>query len=84
MSTITLHNFEDVELPFLNDVLERVAQHQHVATADIYINPRIKNPHRSNPLGWIEYLVVLRYEDGGKLTIGAIQRGFNQPTEFHS
>lgn len=84
MTTVRLHDFNDVELNFLAEVLARVDQHQNVLTADIYINPRCTEPNRSNPVGWIEYLVCLVYTDGGKLTIGALQRGLSQPTEFHS
>lgn len=86
MSTTAIINIHDVdwaEPAFLGEVLTRIAQHQHVRWADIYVNKRDTEGKR-NPMGWIEYLVVVQYEDGGKLTFGALQRGLGEPTEFHS
>jgi len=80
---ITIYNQNDVEPKFLGEILTRLAYHQHVATAKIVVNKR-NTDGRRDPLGWIEYLVQVEYEDGGKLTIGALQRGLNEPTEFHS
>lgn len=77
MTQLAIYAFEQAELPVLNDVLMRIAQHQHVAVTEVFVRPRASD-------GWLEYLAVLRYEDGSKLTIGCIQRGLNQPTEFHT
>jgi hypothetical protein len=61
----------------LGDVLTRLAQHQHVDHAEIYVAPR-------EPNGWAEYILVIKYIDAGKLTIGCLQRSSGAKTEFHT
>lgn len=34
--------------------------------------------------GWLEWLLVYEFVDGGKLTVGMIQREPNGEVEFHS
>jgi len=65
------------EPQFLGEVLARLAQHQHVDHAEIYVQPREAN-------GWIEYIMCIKYIDSGKLTIGCLQRKNGAQTEFHS
>jgi hypothetical protein len=80
---IIIHDAENAEPKFLGEVLTRIAHHQHVETVDVYVNKR-DHDGRRNPMGWIEYLVQFTYTTGGKFTLGCLQRGFNEPTEFHS
>ena len=65
------------EAVFLGAVLARLAHHQHVDKATIYVIPRKES-------GWIEYLMFIQYEFGGTITIGCIQRTVDGPMEFHS
>jgi hypothetical protein len=83
---IIITNAEDTvrEQVFLGAVLARVVQHQNVETATIYPTPRETRTNRSNPVGWIEYLVHIVYKDGGKLTIGCLQRQIYATVEFHT
>ena len=85
-TVITIHDAPHAEPYFLGEVLSRLAQHKNVIGADIFVNEREARqpPHNRNPVGWIEYLMNIRYADGGKLTIGALQRGLGERTEFHS
>lgn len=80
---IEIHDAQDAEPKFLGEVLSRLCFHQNINTVDLYVNKR-NTDGRRNPLGWIEYLAVLKYMDGGKLTIGCLQRGLGEPTEFHT
>ena len=34
--------------------------------------------------GWLEYQIVVTYQSGSSLTVGAIQRKPGEPSEFHS
>jgi hypothetical protein len=80
---ITVHDSQDAEPKFLGEVLTRLACHQHVEKADVFVNKRDTEGYR-NPLGWIEYLMVIVYTTGGKLTIGCLQRALGEQTEFHT
>lgn len=34
--------------------------------------------------GWLEWIIVITWKRGGTMTVGAIQRGIGEKTEFHS
>lgn len=76
---ITIIGAEDAEPEALGKVLSRLAYHQHVATATVFVKPR-------EPNGWLEYLLVIKYSTGGGMTIGCIMRDNAPDTkmEFHS
>jgi hypothetical protein len=54
-----------------------ILHYPQVANIDVYISQRAAS-------GWLEYLMVLTYHNGAKLTIGAIQRMVGGSYEFHS
>jgi hypothetical protein len=59
-------------------VLVRCIRHYpQVTSIDIHISPRADS-------GWLEYLMILTYHKGAKLTIGAIQRTVGGSYEFHT
>ena len=80
---VHIHGFADSEPGLLGDVLERLRRFENVAEAHIYVQPRKPESALSDP-GWAEYLTQLSFTDGGKLTLGCIQRKPGMQTEFHS
>lgn len=80
---ITIHNVELAEQPALAKVLDRVTWHWRATKADIYCAPRADGSGY-NPAGWLEYLLRMEYDDGGKLTIGCLERSAGAEMEFHS
>lgn len=85
MTTIHIHQAELAEDRLLFDVLQRVRQYQNAREVNVHVQARVPAdaPAYKHP-GWLEYLVVVDFEDGGKLTVGAIQRTVDAATEFHS
>jgi len=77
ITAIHIHNAELAEPTALGEVLARLAQHENVDKADIFIEPR-------NHIGWLEYLLCIKYVSTGKITIGCVSRRFNARMEFHS
>lgn len=83
---LIIHNTDQSEPAMLAAVMQRMAQHAPQARSiDVFCNARTpmvvaewKDP------GWCEYVCVIKYRSGGQLTIGCIQRGPGQPTEFHT
>lgn len=78
--TVTVHDLSVLshdDLPLLYAAIERVRQHQHVKHCAIWCNARTRE-------GWLELLLQFVYDDGGKLTVGALQRTDGAPYEFHS
>lgn len=63
--------------PLLQAVLQRVSMHQNVEDVRVYAN-------RRDAEGWLEFITIFRYRDGGSLTVGALQREPGAPFEFHS
>lgn len=61
----------------LQAVLARILSHRNVKAATVYCSGREKS-------GWCEHIMRLEYEDGGGMTIGAIQRQPGNTFEFHS
>ncbi len=72
-----LQELQHEDLPLLYEALARVQQHQHVTRCTVWCNSRELS-------GWLELLLQFEYEDGGKLTVGALQRDRNAKFEFHS
>lgn len=82
---VILENFDELgpdNMPLLTACLQRIAMHQNVTQATVIISARQTEKH-SYP-GWLEFLLRVEYEHGGKLTIGALQRKPGEPFEFHS
>jgi hypothetical protein len=77
MTAVAIYNFECVELPMLNAVLGRLKRHHPLDCVEIFVNARRTD-------GWLEYLAMLKYEGGAKLTIGCIQRRPSEEIEFHT
>jgi hypothetical protein len=82
---VHIHDIDKSEPEMLMDVLNRVRQYQRAGSVDIFVRSRVPMdaPAYKDP-GFAEYLVVVKFVDGGKLTVGAIQRQPGAPTEFHS
>ena len=78
---ISIRNAEQAEMPFLITCIERVRQHQNVESAVIHVAKR--GAGRCSPQ-WIEYLILITYETGSTMTVGAIQRTLDADIEFHS
>lgn len=80
---VTLHGVENLAdadneaVMLLRAALQRAQRHQNVAKATLYCDAR-------NSEGWLEYVLVLAYTTGGKMTIGCIQRKPGDEFEFHS
>ena len=76
--TITIHDEADeAEVGLLSDVLSKIAGYQHVKIANVYVRGR-------EPSGWCEYINVMDFDTGGKLTVGCLQRTRGAFTEFHT
>lgn len=77
-TTIVVHNRELAEDTHLEACLRLAGvRHQHVEHADVYVSPRTEG-------GWLEYGVNLKYETGGGMFLGVIQRTPNDNIEVHS
>ena len=80
MYTVMVHNVEELSddnTPLLVECIKRAAIYQSLNTATIYVQSR-------NADGWLEFIMKFAYEDGGKLTVGAIQRRPGAEFEYHS
>lgn len=71
----------------------RHAEHERTESVEIHLGTRTAPKYRTDGDGqqvcydlggWLEHLILIRYKDGGKLTIGAIQRTAGEKSEFHS
>lgn len=82
---VHIHDAHQAEDRLLFDVLKRVRNYEQAQEVNIYVQPRVPAdaPAYKHP-GWLEYIVRVDFADGGKLTIGAIQRTSDAATEFHS
>ena len=65
------------DMPLLHEALARIQCHQHVKGVTVWCNARTSDE-------WLELLLRFEYEDGGKLTVGALQRNLHAGFEFHS
>jgi len=75
---------QNVDRDMLAAVFARVILHVPQAkTITIHASDRRPTDARSDP-GWLEWIIVYEYRDGGKLTVGAIQRTPGADYEFHS
>ena len=82
MADVTIKNLEAVgndaeAVGLLQACVARMAQYNRLENATLYVNERNKE-------GWLEYFMVMQYDDGGKLTVGALQRNTGMQFEFHS
>ncbi len=64
--------------PMLADVLQRMASYFDSACK---ITITCNEPEKD---GSIMYIVLIRYTTGGTLTVGALRRTKDAPTEYHS
>lgn len=77
---LTLRNLEEVgpdDVALVHACIDRAMQHQHVVAVSIQCAAR-------NREGWLEFIMMFGYDDGGTLTVGALQRKPGEPFEFHS
>lgn len=75
---INILNKEVAEDEAMRQAFNRVVRHMHGAIkVDIHCVNR-------KPDGWLEYLLVFDYANGGNLTIGMVQRGLSRDFEFHT
>ena len=63
--------------PLLQAVLQRAQAHHNVEKVEVYAATR-------DGTGWLEFEMRYLYRDGGRLTVGALQREPGAPFEFHS
>lgn len=82
---VHIHQAEQAEDRLLQDVLQRVRRYEGASEVNIHVQPRVPEdaPAHKHP-GWLEYLVIVEFHNGSKLTVGAIQRTMQASTEFHS
>lgn len=82
---IDIHNRELAEDEALAKALVLAQRHQHVERVDVYVEQRVPldAPVWRNP-GWLEYGVNFKYETGGGMYVGLIQRTPGAPFECHS
>ena len=80
---ITIHSYEEHEPEFLAKVLHRAKSFVGVDRIDIHCNQRA-GKMRSDPEGWCEYILVIKFVSGASLTIGCIERHVGAEMEFHS
>jgi hypothetical protein len=64
--------------PMLADVLQRISNYINSARR---VTITCGEAQRD---GSITYIVFIEYITGGTLTVGALRRSINEPTEFHS
>ena len=75
---INILNKEVAEDEAMRQVFNRVIRHMHgTIKVDIHCAKRKLD-------GWLEYLLVFDYANGGSLTIGMVQRSLNHDFEFHT
>ena len=69
----------------LDACLRRIKRYEHLKKANLFLSPRVPAdaPPHKHP-GWCEYLMVLTFESGCRLTVGVIQRQPGANIEFHS
>ena len=76
-TTIDIHDRYAADEDHLQAALRVVLRHHHVMQADIFVQPREAS-------GWLEYICRIKYDTGGGMTIGVIQRAPGEPVEAHS
>lgn len=82
---VTIHDIELAEPAALAKVLDRLTWHWRATEAHIYCRERKPaGCEYGEPAGWLEYLLVMTYDDGGKLRVGCIERAVGVQMEFHS
>lgn len=71
-------NYEPSMIALMLGIWRRFSRQQHVQSVDIHVSQRDKVN------GWLEFLTIVKFEDGSKVTMGAIQRTVDSEPEFHS
>lgn len=80
MTTITIHESQYGEPQALEKALTLALRQSHsdrTESVDIY-------PQERKVGGWLEYTVIARYTDGGRLVMGLLQRTEGADFEVHS
>lgn len=66
----------------------QLAQGEQVEKVQIFLDtrtePKLIQGHPITEGGWLEYTILVSYESGRSLTVGAIQRKPGMVSEFHS
>ena len=79
---LTIHYVEESEPAFLKVCVDRVIDF-YGRRNDVTVTPQIYCRKRMSD-GWLEYVLVLPYQDGGQISVAAIQRNLGHEVEFHS
>lgn len=72
-----LQELQPEDMALLHEALVRIRQHQHVKQCTVWCAARGSDE-------WLELLLCFEYDDGSKLTVGALQRDLYSKFEFHS
>lgn len=78
----------DIEIKFAEDldhdnihmldaIMRRMMVYQNLERCTIH-------PAKRKSDGWLEFIYILKFADGGQMTIGCIQRKPGDSFEFHS
>lgn len=66
-------------------LVERHGSDNRLLTADVYMSKRVPaDAPKHHAHGWLEYVVVMHYNTGSRLTVGVIQRTIGADIECHS
>lgn len=74
---VEIFSAERAEEEALMKVMQLVHRHQNLAAVDVFVESRQES-------GWLEYIIVMKYLSGAKLTIGLIQRSKGAEWETHT
>jgi hypothetical protein len=81
MPDITVHNIEEVKDQeaslLLQSCVGRMTMYNRLKEGHVYCRERESS-------GWCEHIMRMQFEDGGALTVGALQRKPGEEFEFHS
>ena len=81
-ATLAMRAGDDEWCHLFNAAVERAQRHQHVQ--HVIVHTATRGTGKGDPEGWLEFLLVIFYATGGRMTIGCIQRVPGGSFEFHS
>lgn len=77
LEILGLELLDDTHTALFMATLQRLAHHENVESASLYLRPREAS-------GWLEYGLSITYVGGTGLYLGCIQRTTTSTPEFHS
>lgn len=77
MLTITNYDVAAEYGDMLLAAVKRLARYQHVETAELHPTPRRQD-------GWLEWIMVVHFDDKGVMTVGVLQRSEGADIEFNT